>query len=364
MNDLERFYACLNYEQRDRPAFWECEWGAWPETIQRWKGEGFRPGIDNPGRDCDQRDVQSRWFFPHPPFASKLVAEDESTVLRINEEGILMRERKDNPHSSMPQFVKFPVESRQEFRTFWRQRMQPDLAERIGPNWQQELPRLRRTDRPFLVWADRWGGFFGPLRNLVGVERLCELFYDDPAWVEEMMEADADFIIAIMAQVLDVVKVDCFSFWEDMAYKTAPLISPEMARQYLLPRYRRVVDFLVSRGVPFIALDSDGQIDPLIPVWLDAGINALYPFEVQAGMDVRAVRGKYGKNLRMWGGVDKRALAHGPAAIDAELARLKPLIEEGGYIPQTDHSIPPDVSFQNYRYYLERLKAICAVEAA
>jgi uroporphyrinogen decarboxylase len=127
----------------------------------------------------------------------------------------------------------------------------------------------------------------------------------------------------------------------------------------MLPRYRKVVDFLRGRGVKYIGLDSDGLIDPLIPVWLDAGLNCLYPFEVQAGMDVLAVRKKYGKELRIWGGVDKRALASGPVAIDTELARLHPLMTEGGYIPHTDHSLPPDISFQNYIYFMKKMSEIC-----
>jgi uroporphyrinogen-III decarboxylase len=193
----------------------------------------------------------------------------------------------------------------------------------------------------------------------VGVQKLCLLFYDDPPFLEEMMEANADFIIAMMSQILDVIEIDAFIFWEDMGYKAGPLVSPRMARQYMLPRYRRVVDFLHGRGVKYIGLDSDGQIDSLIPVWLEAGLNFLYPFEVQAGMDVLEVRRKYGKDLRIWGGVDKRALAIGPAAIEAELRRVQPLIQEGGYIPHTDHSCPPDISFENYGYYMRRLSEIC-----
>jgi uroporphyrinogen decarboxylase len=162
-----------------------------------------------------------------------------------------------------------------------------------------------------------------------------------------------------MGQILDVVTIDAFAMWEDMAYNHAPLISPEMARRYMLPRYRLVADFVRSRGVRYVGLDSDGQIGPLIPVWMDAGLDFLYPFEVQSGMDVLAVRRKYGRELRIWGGVDKRALARGPAAIDADLARLKPLIEEGGYIPHTDHTCPPDISYANYCYYLERLNRAC-----
>ncbi len=175
---------------------------------------------------------------------------------------------------------------------------------------------------------------------MVGVERLCTLFYDDPAFVQEMMEATADFIIAIMAKILDHTDVDVYGFWEDMAYKTGPLVGPALYRTFALPHYRRVVDYVRSRGVAHVCLDSDGDVSSLIPIWVDAGIDTLYPFEAQAGMDVVAVRREYGRGLRLWFGIDKRAIVRGPAAVDAELARVRPLIEEGGYVPGLDHSMP------------------------
>jgi uroporphyrinogen decarboxylase len=236
--------------------------------------------------------------------------------------------------------------------------MKPDLPARIGPDWKTRLAAYRTRDTPLIVIADRWGGFFGPLRNLVGVEKLCTLFYDDPAFVEEMMEADADLILQMMDQILEQTDVDVFGFWEDMAYKAGPLIGPDLVRKYMLPRYRRVVDALRSRGVEYISLDSDGDISLLIPIWLEAGINVLYPFEAQSGMDVVRVRKEYGRDLRLWFGVDKRALAQGPPAIDAELARVASLVQEGGYIPGPDHGIPPDVSFANYCYFMEKLRDI------
>jgi uroporphyrinogen decarboxylase len=126
----------------------------------------------------------------------------------------------------------------------------------------------------------------------------------------------------------------------------------------MLPRYRKVVDFGRSHGVHLFALDSDGYVHPLIPVWMDAGIDILYPFEVQANMDVLEVRKKYGPDLRMWGGIDKRPLTVGRAAIDRELARVKPLIDDRGYLPMLDHSATPDTPYENYKYFLERLKTV------
>ncbi|MBU4270443.1 MAG: hypothetical protein KKE86_08040 [Planctomycetes bacterium] len=354
MNYVQRFRATMDYAPRDRAPFKEFPWPTWPETSDRWAREG---GYDPERTDfgCDRWALEYSWFMPHPPFERVVLAEDEAHVTYVDPQGIVLKEMKRNPLSSMPQFLHYPVETPVDFRKFWRERMQPDLAGRIGADWRSQLRKHKNRDYPLVVIADRWGGFFGSLRNLTGVERLCELFYDDPAFVEEMMEADAEFLIAMLGPMLEETTIDVFGFWEDMAYRTSTLLSPGMARKYMLPRYRKVIDFARSRGVRYFGLDSDGQIDPLIPVWMDAGIDILYPFEVQAGMDVLAVRRKYGKSLRIWGGVDKRALAAGRDAIDAELRRVAPLIQEGGYVPMLDHSAPPNVPYENYCYFMREL---------
>ena len=357
MNDLDRFRGTMTYGKVDRAPLYEFMWPTWPETAERWAREGgYVEGRTDVG--CDRWLLEYSWFWPQPPFERETLAEDQDYVTYVDPQGIVMKEFKNNPLSSMPQFIRFPIETREEFRAYWTARMRPDLNQRIGPDWRERLRRLRTRDFPFVVIADRWGGFFGALRNLVGVERLCTLFYDDPAFVEEMMDADAEFLIGMLSQMLEETDIDVFGFWEDMAYHTAPLISPQAARKFMLPRYRKVVEFGRSHGVHFFGLDSDGNIDPLIPVWMDSGIDILYPFEVPAGMDVMAIRKKYGPNLRLWGGVDKRALTLGTEAIDLELERIKPLIHEGGYIPMLDHSATPGTPYRNYRYFLEHLKMI------
>lgn len=355
MNDLERFHATMQYRPRDRAPFHEFPWPTWPETAEQWAREGaYDPQKTAFG--CDRWKVESQWFFPNPPFAHEILAEDETTVTFRDPQGIVMREFKHNPLSSMPHFIRFPVETRQDFRKFWAERMQPDLAARIGPDWRQRLRAHRDRDYVLVVLADRWGGFFGSLRNLVGLERLCTLFYDEPAFVEEMMEADADFLVAMLSQMLECTSIDVFGFWEDMAYTAGPLIGPNLVRKFMVPRYRKVIDFARRRGVRWFALDSDGDVSLLIRPWIDAGLDILYPWEVQAGMDVNAIRREYGRNLRLWGGVDKRALARGKAEIDAEIARHKRLIDDGGFVPMLDHSAPPDIPYANYCYFMEQLR--------
>ena len=353
MTPKERFLNVLNYQPVDRGVYGMCL-GWWPETAQRWQTEGFDPAKGH-GFAIDPCAWRTPWFFPNPPFERQVVAEDAETITYVNHDGIVLRERKDNPLSSMPQFLRFPVETRSDFRRFWAERMRPDLAARLGTDYAAKLAAYQTREAPLIVIAGRWGGFFGGLRNLTGVEKLCTLFYDDPAFVEEMMDTLADFLIAMMDQILVHTDIDVFGFWEDMAYKTGPLIGPEMVRRFMLPRYRRVIEHLRAKGVQWFCLDSDGDISSLIPVWLDAGINILYPFEVQCGMDVIQVRQQYGRDLRIWCGIDKRAVAAGPAAIDAELRRVRPLIEEGGYIAGLDHALPPDVPYAHFRYFMERL---------
>ncbi len=203
MNDLQRFRACMNYQPVDRGVY--GAWiGAWPETIERWKREGFDPA-NPPVFEGDRWEWQGGWFFPNPPFERRVIEEDERTVLYVNHEGILMRERKDHPYSSMPQFVRFPVETREDYRRFARERMQPDIAARLGADYAARLAAYRNREFPLIIISDRWGGFFGGLRGMVGVERLCTLFYDDPAFVEEMMDGVADFIIAMMAPPVTVL---------------------------------------------------------------------------------------------------------------------------------------------------------------
>jgi uroporphyrinogen decarboxylase len=355
MMDRDRFLATMRYQARGRAPFHEFPWPTWPETAERWRREG---GYDPQTADfgCDRWVIEYQWFFPPPPFERQVLAEDYEYVTYVDPQGIVLKEFKNNPLSSMPQFIRFPVETHQDFRKFWRERMRPNIDERIGQDWRRELGRHRGRNYLLVVLADRWGGFFGPLRNLVGVETLCTLFYDDPAFIEDMMDADADFLIAMLGLILEATDIDVFGFWEDMAYKAGPLISPAMVRKYMLPRYRRVVDFGRRHGVHFFCLDTDGHMNSLIPVFMDAGIDILYPFEVQAGMDVAAIRRKYGRDLRIWGGVDKRRLTCGFAEIDAEIHRHRELIAEGGFVPMLDHSAPPDIPYANYCYFMEQLK--------
>jgi uroporphyrinogen decarboxylase len=194
----------------------------------------------------------------------------------------------------------------------------------------------------------------------VGTENLSYMFYDAPALVEEMIEFNAEFFLALIQRALKDVQFDYFNFFEDCAGKGGPLYGPKFFHKFFMKPYRRIVDCLRSAGIKSFWLDSDGDPEVLVPLWRDVGITCFWPLEQAAGMDPVRLRRKFGKQLILCGGLDKREIAKGKKAIEKELyAKIPPLMEQGGYIPHIDHAIPPDISYQDFLYYMElKLKLI------
>jgi uroporphyrinogen decarboxylase len=225
-----------------------------------------------------------------------------------------------------------------------------------GEAWDRFVAGARGRDAPLGIWC---GSFYGWPRSLMGVERISLMFFDDPALIHEMCNHIADFAIEAVAPILQEVPCDFAYIWEDMAGKAGPLCSPAMYRKFMLPPLKRVTDMLHSHGVDIIIVDSDGNNDVLVPLWLEAGVTGLRPFEIAAGCDPMAARRQYGKSLVIQGGIDKRALAQGPEAIEREvLSKVPWLCLQGGYFPQVDHLVPPDVSLANYRCYAALMRKV------
>jgi uroporphyrinogen decarboxylase len=350
----ERYIQTLNFQPAD-PPFVRPSYG-WQETMALWRQEGWDGTPLDALFDLDTLLWVAPYYGPAPEFEHQVLAEDDRTVVYVNHEGIIMREFKEHRDTSMPQFVKFPVENMADFRQLVAERLQLNPSERLTEPWREQVLAIKDQPSPRYCWADRWGGFFGPLRNLMGVENLAMAFYDQPELVEAMMEQRADIIIQTTEKVLEVTAFESFWFWEDMAYNHGSLIDPKLFRRFALKHYRRVVDWLHSRGIRHIWLDSDGQIAELIPIWLEAGVNGLWPFEVAAGMDVLQVRAQYGHDLAIAGGIDKRAVAVGGETMRAEVDRVMPLVADGGYFPELDHSAPPDIGWAKYCDYVKYLK--------
>jgi len=200
-----------------------------------------------------------------------------------------------------------------------------------------------------------FSGPFWQLREWLGFESLCEAFLDDPKWVREMVEFWQEYMVRLLERLCEHCIPDHVHFSEDMAYKSHPMIGPEMTREFLLPCYQRWGEVLRKHGVPIYGIDSDGDIRTLIPVWIDAGVQVVDPMEVAAGIDLPGLRAVFGKRMAFRGGIDKRCMAAGGQRIADEINRLVPVMRSGGYIPGCDHGVPSDISWPDYVRYVELL---------
>ncbi|MBI4531594.1 MAG: hypothetical protein HY709_08725 [Candidatus Latescibacteria bacterium] len=354
MNYRERFVRTMRFQKVDRVPWWELWY--WKDTLDRWHDEGLPEDVYlEQYFEVDRREGVGVNLGIIPVFEVETFEETPEYRIFRRADGVICQEfRDDDLKGRMPHWLEFPIKTKADWEEF-KKRLNPSSPTRYPLWWEEKKRSWRGRDYPLSISA---GSLYGWLRNWVGMENLAYLFYDDPHWIHEMMEYVTDFVCQVIERAVREVDIDYATLWEDMSYKTGSLISPEMVKKFMVPRYKRITELLRKNGIDIIFLDSDGNIEELIPLWLEAGINGVYPLEVAGGMDPVALRKKYGQDLLLIGGIDKRAMAEGREAIDRELNKLPYLCLSGGYIPWCDHLIPPDVSFENYVYYLERMKEI------
>ena len=155
------------------------------------------------------------------------------------------------------------------------------------------------------------------------------------------------------------VRFDLGHFWEDIAFKNGPLVNPDVFRAKVGPHYRRISDLLHAHDIDLVSLDCDGLIDALVPVWLDNGVNVMFPIEVGTWMaSLEPWRRRYGRRVLGVGGMDKKVFSRDFAAVDAEVERLRRLVDLGGFLPCVDHRIAADAEWDNVRYYCQRMRAV------
>ena len=379
MNDKERFHALMRFETCDRVPYWEQ--GFWGGTIERWYAEGMprHHGVEGDpaygdtvrgpatpiavgdrvcpdalqatGLDKPSLRVPVELYLC-PAFEEEVYDETDAQATLRDVLGIVKKTPKSR--DSIPHFLSWPIETMAEFERLAAERLNPDTLDRFPDDWDAQVERLNAYDGVVAIGGHPCG-FFGAPRYLMGEVSLLIGFLDKPELVRAVVDHLADLWATLYDRILSQVKVDCVHIWEDMSFKNGPLISPALFREFLLPAYRKVTDVARSHGVDTILVDTDGDCRQLIPLFVEGGASGIYPFEVQAGMDVVEIRRDF-PDLQILGGIDKKELATTPARIDAELEkRIPPLLEKGGYIPMGDHQIPPDVPYANYLYYRRRL---------
>ncbi|MFO7585281.1 MAG: uroporphyrinogen decarboxylase family protein [Anaerolineales bacterium] len=371
MNHRQRFSATMRYQSRDRiPMF---DFGYWDETINAWHAQGLPAEVKKEnifkyfGLDFNlsipSKDFPGVTFATGtemglvPRFEEIIIEDREDEQIIQQSDGVRVLRKKH--HDTIPLHIGHLLEDRDSWQKHYKPRLDPAHPERMPVDLAECVAAWQDPQHGELIipWV---GGLYGWLRDWMGVEKLSYVMYDDRPWFEEMVATVADCIYGTLERLLSVgARVDACAFWEDMCYNAGPLISPRVFKQVLVPHYRRITDLLHRHGVDIVWVDCDGKIDLLIPLWMEAGINCMFPLEIGTwNADPLAYRQTYGRDLLLMGGFDKRILAGTPDDILREIDRLAPLVEEGGYIPFCDHLVPPGVSLANYIYYLECAREI------
>jgi len=318
--------------------------GGRESTLQRWHSEGLDPDVDDiaeyayrqAGGTLDWPRVEEVFRFDErmiPQFEEKVIERKERTQIVQDWKGNICEI--SNEYSTeylrkaidfvTRRWIKCPVESRQDWQEM-KKRYNPDDPARLPDN-AAELGRKLRQRSSFLQF--HFSGPFWQLREWLGFEQLCLMFHDDPDFVRDMIYFWQEYVARLLERLLQYVVPDMLYLSEDMAYKTA--------------------------AVPIYAIDSDGFVGELIPIWMEAGVNCTDPVEVAAGNDIVAFRREFGRDMAYRDGIDKRAIAAGGKTIEDEIERVRCVIEDGGYIPSCDHGVPADVSWPNFVYYTKLL---------
>jgi hypothetical protein len=369
MTPLERFHACMTYGQPDRVPNHEV--GVWVQTKHRWRDEGLPVDdlhwdwfVGEARWDMDPREYFDVRFDMVPPFEEKVLSREGETEIIQRSNGVVSRAlvtgEAEGMRASMDEYLRFPVTTPADFAEI-RRRYRPSSPSRYPAYWREFQLEGWRTRRHPLVLGRNCStlGYYWRAREWMGTEALSYAWYDEPAMMHEMMEFITDFTIETARPALEAGMMPDYVFLnEDLSMKNGPLLSPDTYRRFILPEMKRLVAFFKGAGVRWIIVDTDGNCELVIPLFLEAGVDAIWPMERASDMDPLALRRRFGRDLRLWGGVDKRVLARDAAAIDAHLREFQPLIADGGFIPTVDHLVPPDVPLANFEHYMERKRQL------
>jgi len=356
MNARQRFLNIMEYGSFDRMPVWH--WDAWKETWARWAREGLPEDAD-PFEFFGAEPVpffahmlQFDWGLLYPRFTEETLEETETYRVLRQPDGVIAQHSKEQ--SSLPRSIDFLFKDRSGWAEYER-RLQPDPG-RLPKDLGTTIERLRSLDKPRAVFA---GSMVGMLRCWMGVENFCCACCVDPDLIRDVTDTIANLMCWFLDQVLPNMSVDIAWGWEDICFRSGPLIPPAVFKEAVVPAYQKVADRLRSYGCSLYTVDCDGQIDALLPLWLEAGVNVMFPVEIGTwATDPMAFRRQYGPEIRFVGGFNKLVLEQDRHAIDAEIERRKPLMAAGGFIPLPDHEITPDTPLDNYRYYLDKIREL------
>lgn len=333
------------------------EFGYWPENFKVW------PIFTENGIRTNAQADRFLGFDPifpigtpwmHPSFPREEISVNATTRILRNRDGLLAEVPIDG-HASIPHFIESPIRTPGDWYA-----MKAERFDRAHPERKPDVEALLQehpNDREYPLGVD-CGSMIGRVRDVLTVEGLAYATFDEPAMVEDMVETSCVLIEDFLDAVLPSVHFDFASGWEDICYNAGPLVSIDFFRDVVVPRYRRIKDKLLAFGIDVWWIDCDGDLRPLIPHFLEGGVNTFFPWEVNGSGHPGEALDRWGSEIRIMGGVDKMRLRKGREATREWLESLVPYVARGGFIPFCDHRCPPDVDPSDYLYYLDLKRAL------
>lgn len=354
MTDRERFNNQMHFKPVDR--CFNREFGYWKDNFQKWSF--FRDnGVSNNEEadiffNFDRMEIIQGRVWLYPSFKYRVIEETKDRKVIMNRDGLLAEVPIDD-HDTIPHFVRSPINSPKDWEEIKSKHFRRD-----EPAREVDIATLKAKhpeDRDYPLGVD-CGSMIGKVRDILTFEGLAYAVYDYPKMVEDMVETCCLLVEDFLDQVLPHFSFDYAGGWEDICFNSGPIVSVSFFRDVVVPRYKRIAAKLKSAGVDVWFTDCDGDIRPILPYFLEAGINCMFPLEVNGAGHPGKLLDEYSGQLRIMGGVDKMALGMGKETIKEYLESLVAYVEKGGYIPHVDHRCPPNVKEEDYLYYLD-LKA-------
>jgi uroporphyrinogen decarboxylase len=297
---------------------------------------------------------------PIPRFKQSVIGETDRYIEFLTETGAKAKRIKEYSWYSMPMFTEFPIKDRTSWERY-KERLNPKDPRRYPKDWDPEgyMKNLEKYDLgPTLI---RFNGFYGFGAELMGIPTFNVMFYKDPELIHEMVLHWEYYIIETLREAVETLKdqIDMVFWWEDLADRHGPCISPKLFQEYLLPHYQTVTRFLRKNKIDRIMMDSDGNIKPILDLIIEAGITGVWPLEVNSNMNALELKKIYGEKLFLIGNLDKRELAKGGVDMKREVdQKVLPLKDLGGYIPGADHLIHGEFTLKSFTEYVDYIKKL------